>query len=380
MPGGPQFAETLQRCWDDNDAVLPLDLRLSKPAIARIVEALRPSVVVDASGRAASLADGEPVEEGDALVVATSGTTGEPKGVVLTHAAVEASARATSARLGVDPSRDRWLACLPLAHVGGLSVVTRAMVTGTPVEIQRRFAVEDAEAAARDRGATLVSLVPAALARLGPERAALFRTIVVGGQQPPADQPSNAVATYGMTETGSGVVYDGVALEGVEVNVRSGEIWLRCPMLLRCYRDGTQPLTADGWFATGDAGDFDQDGRLWINGRLDELVISGGENIWPAQVEAVLRRHPGVLDVAVGGHPDPKWGSRLVAYLVPSPAVRGTEPVVILAALRELVTDHLAPFAAPRELVVVDRLPRTAIGKVSRADLPTLEGPRALIR
>jgi O-succinylbenzoic acid--CoA ligase len=378
MPGGPQFADALRRCWDDNDAALPLDLRLAKPAIARIVEALRASVVLDASGHSASLPGGEPVEEGDALVVTTSGTTGEPKGVVLTHEAVEASARATSARIGVDPSRDRWLACLPLAHVGGLSVVTRAMVTGTPVEIQPRFAVENAKAAARDRGATLVSLVPAALARLGPEGAALFRTIVVGGQQPPAGGPANVVATYGMTETGSGVVYDGVALEGVEVDLRSGEVWLRCPMLLRCYRDGADPLTPDGWFATGDAGELDEKGRLSIHGRLDDLVISGGENIWPAQVEAVLRRHPSVLDVAVGGRPDTKWGVRLVAYVVLSPAVQGVEPATILADLRELVKEHLAPFAAPRELVVVARLPRSAIGKVSRAELPTLDGPRAL--
>ena len=378
MPGGLPFADALRRCWEDDDAVLPLDVRLSDAAIARIVEALRPSVVLDAAGHSASVSGGEPVEEGDALVVATSGTTAEPKGVVLTHGAVEASARATSARIGVDPSRDRWLACLPLAHVGGLSVVTRAMVTGTPVEIQPRFAVEDAKAAARDRGATLVSLVPAALARLGPEGAALFRTIVVGGQQPPAGRPANVVATYGMTETGSGVVYDGVALEGVEVDLRSGEVWLRCPMLLRCYRDGTDPLTPDGWFATGDAGELDEKGRLSIHGRLDDLVISGGENIWPAQVEAVLRRHPSVLDVAVGGRPDTKWGVRLVAYVVVSPAVQGVEPATILADLRELVKEHLAPFAAPRELVVVVRLPRSAIGKVSRAELPTLDGPRAL--
>ncbi len=377
MPGGPEFVEVLRRGWDDGDALLPLDVRLREPAMARLIEALRPSVMVDASGNSALLEGGKPVADGDALVVATSGTTGEPRGVVLTHDAVRASALATSARLGVDPSRDGWLACLPLSHVGGLSVVTRALETGTPVEIQPRFTAEQAMAAARGRGATLVSLVPAALARLGPDGTRLFRTIVLGGQPPPVDRPENVVATYGMTETGSGVVYDGVGLEAVEVELRSGEVWLRGPMLLRCYRDGTDPKTADGWFATGDAGQIDEAGRLSVHGRLDDLVISGGENIWPAQVEAVLRSHPSVGDVAVDGRPDPEWGSRLVAYVVPSPAAQDAEPATILAELRELVRDRLAPFAAPRELIVVKRLPRSAIGKVQRGELNTLDGPRA---
>ncbi|MGO9964130.1 MAG: class I adenylate-forming enzyme family protein, partial [Acidimicrobiales bacterium] len=177
--------------------------------------------------------------------------------------------------------------------------------------------------------------------------------------------------------TGSGVVYDGVGLEGVEVRITLGEVLLRCPMLLRCYRDGTDPKTADGWFATGDAGHIDAAGRLSVHGRLDDLVISGGENIWPAQVEAVLRSHPSVGDVAVGGRADPEWGSRLVAYVVASPAAEGAEPATILAELRELVRDELAPFAAPRELIVVKRLPRSAIGKVQRSELGTLDGPRA---
>ena len=359
--------------------MLPLDQRLSEGAVWRIVDALRPSVVIAASGEPSSLRGGSPVGDDDALVVATSGTTGEPKGVVLTHAAVEASARATSHRLGVDPARDRWLACLPLAHVGGLSVVTRAIVTGTPVEIQPRFSVENAVEAAKQRGASLVSLVPAALARLGPEGAALFRMILLGGQQPPAERPANSVATYGMTETGSGVVYDRVALEGVELKAVDGEIWLRCPMLLRCYRDGTDPKTPAGWFRTGDAGRVDADGRLEIHGRVDDVVISGGENIWPVQVEGVLRGHRMVIDVAVAGAPDAHWGTRLVAYVVVSPEGRDLEPTRLLAELRELVSAELAAFAAPRELVVVDELPRTAIGKVSRAELQKLEGPRALV-
>ena len=128
----------MQRAWDAGDAVLPLDPRLPGPARAAVLAAARPD---------------EPVEPGDALVVATSGTTGEPKLAVLTHAAVAASARATSARLGVDPAADRWLACLPLAHVGGLSVVTRAIVTGTPLHRARRASTPTPSMAAGDGAA-----------------------------------------------------------------------------------------------------------------------------------------------------------------------------------------------------------------------------------
>jgi O-succinylbenzoic acid--CoA ligase len=174
------------------------------------------------------------------------------------------------------------------------------------------------------------------------------------------------------------VVYDGLALDGVEVRVDSGEVQLRCPMLLRCYRDGTDPKTADGWFPTGDAGALDEAGQLQILGRRDDVVISGGENIWPAQVEAVLRAHPGVADVAVGGVPDPLWGTRLVAYVVASPPGEAVGAADLLAELRELVKELLAPYAAPRELVVVAKLPRSAIGKVDRAGLAALNGPRAL--
>ncbi len=133
MPGGPAFVETLQRIWDRGDAVLPLDPRLPDPARDDLIAALRPGRLIDASGDETALAGGLAVEDGDAVVIATSGSTGTPKGVVHTHASVAASAAASSARLGVDPGRDRWLACLPLAHIGGLSVVIRALLTGTPI-------------------------------------------------------------------------------------------------------------------------------------------------------------------------------------------------------------------------------------------------------
>ena len=166
-----------------------------------------------------------------------------------------------------------------------------------------------------------------------------------------------------MTETGSGVVYDGRPLDGVEVRVdKTGEIHVRGPMLLRTYRDGTDPRR-DGWFATGDLGRWDPDGRLVVDGRRGDLIISGGENVWPEPVEAVLRRHPKVRDVAVGGTTDPEWGQVVTAYVVAA----GEAPT--LDELRAAVKEELAPHCAPRRLVLVDAIPRTALGKVRRADL-----------
>ena len=359
LPGGPEFVDALRRVWDRGDAAFPVDQRLPGPAQHALLSAVAPSRVIDATGDERAIDGGRPVEPGDALVVATSGATGEPKGVVLTHDAIAASAKATSARLGVG-DRDHWLACLPLAHIGGLAVVTRALVTGTRLTVLPRFERGEVEAAAR-QGATLVSLVATALARIDPT---LFRTIVLGGAAPPVDRPPNTVATYGMTETGSGVVYDGLALDGVDVRVDGdGEIQLRGPMLLRSYRDGRDPLT-DGWFATGDLGRWLPDGRLHVDGRRSELIISGGENVWPEPVERALRSDPHVRDVAVLGTPDPEWGQIVTAYVVPSGQVAPT-----LGDLRRTVKEVLPGYCAPRLLYVVDAIPRTALGKPRRTEL-----------
>jgi O-succinylbenzoic acid--CoA ligase len=356
LAGGRAFVDALLRVWDGGDAALPLDPRLPAAARTALLGAMDPG--------------GRPVEPGDALVIATSGTTGTPKGVILTHDAVAASARATSDRLGVDPARHRWLACLPLSHVGGLSVVTRALLTETPLEVHCGFDADTVQAAAGSD--VFVSLVPTALRRIDP---ALFHTVLLGGSAPPPERAQNVVTTYGMTETGSGVVYDGVPLVGVDVSIGpANEIRLRGPMLLRAYRDGTVPLDAEGWYSTGDAGTLDSDGRLRVDGRLDDLILSGGEKVWPSHVEAVLRLHPAVAEVRVGGRPDPEWGERVVAWVVPPTATK----VPTLDELRGLVKERLAPWAAPRELVLVDSLPKTAIGKVKRRDGPPRLGCEAV--
>jgi o-succinylbenzoate---CoA ligase len=364
LPGGPDFVDALRRIWDDGDAALPIDQRLSARAKQVVLDELHPSAVFSSEGKK-TRSHGRPVEAGDALVVATSGTTGTPKGVVLTHSAVAASARATSRRLAVDPDHHRWLACLPLNHVGGLSVITRSLLSGAPLTVLGRFDVD--QVLAHSGGDVFVSLVPALLSRVG---AKSFHTVVLGGSAPPAGLPENVVTTYGMTETGSGVVYDGIPLDGVAVVVDpvTSEIRLRGPMLSRAYRDGSCPLDEKGWLSTGDAGRVDDGGRLHVRGRLSDMIVTGGENVWPEAVEIAIRDHPGVAEVAVAGRPDPEWGERVVAWVVP----RAGRELPHLDDLRALVADNLAPYAAPRELILVESLPRTGIGKVRRDQLRSL--------
>jgi O-succinylbenzoic acid--CoA ligase len=362
--GSDAFVAALQRVWDAGDAVLPLDPRLPAPAAEALLTSLAPAAVLDPrDGERHPRPGGREVEPGDALVVPTSGTTGAPKGAVLTAAAVAASAEATSARLAVDRGRDRWLACLPLAHVGGLSVVTRALHTGTPLTVLPAPEPAAVEEAARTGGATLVSLVATALGRLD---ASGFRAVVLGGSAPPARLPANVHTTWGMTETGSGVVYDGVPLAGVDLRVVDGELHVRGPMLARAYRDGAPVAGEGGWLRTGDAAELGPDGRLLVSGRLDDVIVTGGEKVHPDAVERVLRSVAGVAEVAVAGRPDPEWGQAVVAWVVP--ADPAAPPA--LGVLRDAVKGVLPAWAAPRRLVVVSALPRTTIGKVRRSALP----------
>lgn len=343
MADGSRTTAELQRAWNRGDAVLVVDHRL-------------PAAQQDALCR--HMGVGDEAGDDDALVLATSGTTGEPRGVVLTHQAVDAAARASSDRLDVDPRRDTWLAgLLPLNHVGGLSVVTRALCTDTPLTFDRA-----------DPAATLTSVVPTQLHR-GDVNPTRFRRILLGGSADwrPEDRPPNVVQTYGMTETCGGVVYDGVPLDGVEMRVdpADGQIHLRGPMLLRCYRDGADPKTADGWLPTGDSGTVNDDGTLTVFGRMDDVIVTGAEKVWPDAVERALRGYSSIREVAVAGRPDDEWGQRVVAFVVPADP---NDPPT-LDDLRARVKEAMPAYAAPKELVLVASLPRTAIGKVRRSAL-----------
>jgi o-succinylbenzoate---CoA ligase len=344
----PEAAAEIRAAWDAGDAVLVLDPRAPDAEVARLVGRLKPEAGV---------------EPEVAAVVVTSGTSGTPKGVELTWDGLAASASAISEALEVRAG-DRWLACLPLHYVAGLAVLGRAWVAATPVTVLGGFDV--ASVASAD--ATLVSLVPTMLRRLrdaGVETAR-FRRILLGGG-PVRERGPNIVATYGLTETWGGVVHDGYPLAGVELSIGDDdEILVRAPMVMRAYRMAPEAtaaaFTAGGWLRTGDAGAIGAGGRLRVTDRLRDLIITGGVNVSPSEVEAVLAQHPGVADVCVAGAPDPEWGERVVAHVVP------TDPAMppALAELRAFAGEHLSAAKLPRQLVIAGEIPRTAAGKPLR--------------
>lgn len=362
LEAGPEFVTALRMAWDRGDAVLPLDPRLPSTWVRTIVDELKPTHIIERGGERRAVDGGLPTEDGDAVIIPTSGTTGVPKGVVHTHSAIEFSAFASMTYLntGADVT---WLACLPLHHIGGFSVITRAIVCDSGLVVHPGFNATEVELAAFG-GVTHVSLVPTALKRIDPT---VFQRILLGGSSIPADRPSNSVATYGMTESCAGVVYDGLALNGVGVTVATdGEILLSGPSMLRCYRDGSVPLDHHGWYHTGDLGTVDAEtGLLSVSGRADDMIITGGENVWPHVVERVLEAHPALLDVAVVGRPDDEWGQRVSAVIVP----RDRSVIPSLDELRDLVRAELPVWCAPKDLEVAVSIPRTALGKIQRSQL-----------
>ena len=390
------MAAALRMAWDAGDAVLPVARDLTAPATAELLASLRPAslteVDTDGSVTTRTLEGGVPVDDDLALVVATSGSTGGPKGVELPHDAVAASTAAGIARLGCGAG-DRWALTLPTHHVAGLQVILRAWALGTaPVPMTEPAAsAPDAPAGtehvgvggaapAASAGAEHVALVPTQLRRLLDAGADLgrFATVLVGGARTPPELLERAraagarvVVSYGMTETCGGCVYDGVPLDGVEVAIRhDGRVLLRGPVLFRRYRHDPaateRARTPDGWLVTGDLGRL-VDGHLEVVGRADDVVITGGENVPVETVTARLRTHPTVADVAVVGRPDPEWGEVLVAVVVPRPG-----GVPQLADLRAHVRDRHPAAYAPRALVLVERLPRDRMGKIALAELRDL--------
>lgn len=373
LPPGTAWVDLVQELWDEEVAFLPLDQRLTDRERRALVDRARPAAVLDATGESTLFGDAGRLSGGTAIVVATSGTEGEPKLVELSRDAVKAAIQASAERLGARAD-DPWVACLTPAHVGGLLVHLRGAVLGSPVVALERF---DPAGVVTSGAGGFVSLVPAMVRRLIGSELDLtrLRCALVGGDafEPAlaaaaAERGLRCVPTYGLTETCGGVVYDATPLPGTEVRIADGaRIELRGPTLMDGYlRDPqatAEAFTVDGWLRTRDAGELGTDGSLTVFGRLDDAILTGGELVWPAEVEAVLRTHPKVADVLVVGRPHPDWGHRVTAVVVPvdlaDPPSEGD--------LRDLARSGLADFKLPRGLEIVGSLPETRTGKPRRS-------------
>ncbi len=362
VPVSLRLCDEISRIWDAGDVVLPLDQRMLPAARRRLADALGADEIVraDATERLAPSPSAtlEPLVVGDALVIATSGSTGAPKGVVHTHHTLQTHAEMVGRQLGLSTS-DHWWLCLPAAHIGGFGVIARALQFGSALSCATRVD-DDVVRAALAGGATHTAIVPTLLVR---HSFTEWKLVLVGGARAPA-LPANALGTYGLTETCGGVVYDGSPLAGVQVRVDAGHVFIRTPTRARTYRHAPLMLN-DGWLDTGDVGVL-LDGRLRIEGRRDDLIITGGNKVWPHVVETRLREHPLVADAVVRGVPDEEWGSIVCAWITPASATI----VPTLEVLRNYVRETLASYYAPRKVNVVAAIPRTPLGKVIVTDLP----------
>jgi O-succinylbenzoic acid--CoA ligase len=436
LPGDACFAAWFHAIALAGRVSLPLNLRLTAGELARQLEHARVGWLIGAAGDARLAAieaqvpglracvapsfdslpapvaalPGELVEpdpEATFTVLYTSGTSGRSKGACLSRANFLASAEASMERLGPVVA-GRWLACMPLFHVGGLSILMRSVCFGGPVRLLPRFDAAEVSDALDAGDVDAVSLVPTMLSRLLAHRGARpvpqgLRTVLLGGAAAAPELVARALAagypvcpTYGLTEACSQVATAAPPragarqpqpmrpLRGTELRIvhdgrdaptgTPGEILLRGATVMRGYLNDPQATARSlqgGWLQTGDIGCLDADGGLQVLDRRDDLIVSGGENVYPAEIEAVLLEHPDVEEAGVAGLPDADLGARVVAWIVAPP---GRAPDS--EALQRHCRAHLAGFKQPREFRFVEALPRTAAGKLQRrhlADRPSVE-------
>jgi O-succinylbenzoic acid--CoA ligase len=403
-------------------ALVPLNTRLAPPEIEALIRAARPRVVIhdpvyrgwlkDAASGTACLVESESGFESlkpaaleklapirpDAVhtIIFTSGTTGTPKGAMLTNANHFATASAARENVGAEPF-DRWLDFLPLYHVGGLSIILRSVIDGATVILHRGFDPHRANLAIRTHAVTLFSVVATMLARMLDDNGdepypPSLRCVLVGGGPVAPALVERAIRlgvpvapTYGLTETASQVATArpeevrlrgascGRPLPGVSIRIENpdaagrGEVLVSAPSVMAGYfrdEDATRAAIREGWLHTGDIGHFDEEGCLHIDDRRSDLIVTGGENVYPAEVEAVLLAHPMVAEAGVYGLSDPLWGHRVEAAVVLRNAGSVGE-----AELRQWCSERLARFKVPKMIRFVGSLPRTASGKVRRGML-----------
>jgi O-succinylbenzoic acid--CoA ligase len=398
LPAGLELAQALHACLLLGAVAVPVDLRLAAAERALVADGAallvdEPLAPASASGEHdRSSLPGEGVHELDAtaVVIHTSGTTAAPRPVALTYGNILWSALGSAVALGLDPD-DRWLCTLPLSHVGGLSILLRSSIYATSAVVHERFETERVLRSLQAGEATLVSLVATTLARLldampaHPARLPALRCALTGGGPVPAALVQRAHAagvpvslTYGLTESCSQATTTPVAASSPEGEIDGAPVSAGTPLFctrLRIAADGEillagptvapGALASDGWLHTGDLGELDERGRLRVSGRKADTIVSGGENVAPAEVEAVLEAHAGVLEAAVLGREDPQWGEAVTAIVV----ARAGEQLDA-GALRAHCACALAPYKVPKHFVLTSEpLPRTRSGKLLRREL-----------
>jgi len=385
VAGAGHLVVPLSRALDGTGpALLPLDADLPAEKIRQLIDVFQPNTVIDAGGKATVRSISPGISADTAVIITTSGSTGEPKGVELSAAALTHSAGASLARVGARAG-ERWLLCLPASHVAGVQVLVRSLLSGTEPTLAPAATAEALAAS----GCTHISIVPTQLVRLldepgGTAALAAFSSVLVGGAAAGAhvlDRARaagiNAVTTYGMSETCGGCVYDGVPLDGVRVRADGeGRLRISGPALMNRYH-GRPDLTAEvldgAEFVTSDLGAVTADGRVVIRGRADDVINTGGHKVIPGEVAAALASCPGVKEVVVVGRPDPEWGERVTAVVVPADP---SDPPG-LELLRIHVRETLPRYASPSEVELTEAIPVLPSGK---PDLAALKKARTLRR
>jgi O-succinylbenzoic acid--CoA ligase len=391
MPNGLGFVLAVHALARLGAVLVPINTRLTQTEIDWQIQNVGAEHVLDDES---TLENGEPMPprevdlEEPHSIIYTSGTTGRPKGAIVTFGNYWWSAVGSALNLGLLPE-DRWLACLPLFHVGGLSILLRSVIYGMTAVVHERFDPRLVNRAIDAQGVTIVSVVSTMLDRMLAERGGRpyppsLRCLLLGGG--PAPRPlleaaarlgAPVVQTYGLTEAASQVATlspedalrklgsAGKPLFPTQLRIQDGEILVRGPTVSPGYL-GSPARSSDDWLGTGDLGYLDDEGFLYVLDRRDDLVVSGGENVYPAEVEAALLAHPAVLEAGVYGVPDPEWGQVVVA-VVRLQDHASLAPMDLAAFCRE----RLAGYKVPRHIrLAAEPLPRTAAGKLVRRALP----------
>jgi O-succinylbenzoic acid--CoA ligase len=383
LPAGLEYVIALHALMKLGAVAYPLSTRLAPRERAAELERAGPALVISGKDDGGMTEADLPLlgeHDLDALCcrILTSGTSGRPRPVGLTYGNHLWSAVGSAFNLGVEPT-DRWLCCLPMFHVSGFSIVVRSVIYGTTAVVQDGFDTQRVAASLEGEGITLLSVVATQLVRLLEADVDLLplRTVLVGGGPVPEDvleeaigRGATVVQTYGMTEAASQVTTlapgdarrklgsAGRPLLTTHLRIHEGEILVQGPTVAPGVED------EDGWLHTGDLGRIDDEGFLYVTGRLGDTIVTGGENVIPAEVEEVLMRHDDVADAAAVGRADAEWQEAVAAVVVLRDGA--TEDA---EELRRHCARSLADFKVPKRFEFVAELPRSESGKLLRREL-----------